>query len=106
MSKKKKPSFTSCDSCVNNVYDEELECYSCEIDLDEDETPEFRKTKYILHVLGVLYPDSSKTLKENTEYLGAEDYRLKKECYERVYGRALDYGFEKLDIAGWKGAIS
>ena len=37
MRKKKKPSFTSCESCVNNVYDEELECYSCEIDLDEDE---------------------------------------------------------------------
>lgn len=37
MNKKKKPGFTSCDSCVNNVYDEELECYSCEINLDEDE---------------------------------------------------------------------
>lgn len=83
-----------------------VSCFVEIVDLDEDETPEFRKTKYILHVLGVLYPDSSKTLKENTEYLGAEDYRLKKECYERVYGRALDYGFEKLDIAGWKGAIS
>jgi 1-acyl-sn-glycerol-3-phosphate acyltransferase len=75
-------------------------------DLDEDETPEFKKTKYVLHVLDVLTPDPSRSLKENTEWLGKEDYRLKKECYENVYGRELDYIFDKADIAGWKGALS
>ncbi|WP_295156199.1 DUF6472 family protein [uncultured Ruminococcus sp.] len=33
----KKQRFTSCDTCVNNVYDDEAECYVCEVDLDEDE---------------------------------------------------------------------
>ena len=27
----------SCDSCVYNVYDEEDECYYCEVDMDEDD---------------------------------------------------------------------
>ena len=32
---------TSCDSCANYVYDEEYECYTCEVDLDEDEMARF-----------------------------------------------------------------
>ena len=27
----------SCESCMNYEYDEEYECYTCEVDLDEDE---------------------------------------------------------------------
>ena len=27
---------TSCESCGNFVYDEDYECYTCEVDLDED----------------------------------------------------------------------
>ena len=33
----KKRSESSCDSCVNYVYDEDYECYCCDMDLDEDE---------------------------------------------------------------------
>lgn len=32
---------TSCDDCNNYVYDEDLECYVCEQDLDEDEMYRF-----------------------------------------------------------------
>lgn len=32
---------TSCDCCMNYVYDEEYECYCCEYDLDEDEMARF-----------------------------------------------------------------
>ena len=60
------------------------------IDLDEDDTPEFKKVKYVLHVLDVLYPDEEKTAKENTELLAQRDYFLKKACY---------------DIAGWKETL-
>lgn len=28
---------TNCESCVNYVYDEDYDCYCCEINLDEDE---------------------------------------------------------------------
>lgn len=35
--KKKANKYTSCDTCNNNVYDEETECWCCEVDLDEDE---------------------------------------------------------------------
>ena len=31
----------NCDICVNYVYDEEDECYSCLVDLDEDEMYRF-----------------------------------------------------------------
>lgn len=32
---------TSCDSCANYAYDEDYECYTCEVDLDEDEMAHF-----------------------------------------------------------------
>ena len=32
---------TSCESCGNFVYDEEYECYTCEVDLDEDEINDY-----------------------------------------------------------------
>ena len=28
---------TNCESCANYIYDEESDCYCCEVDLDEDE---------------------------------------------------------------------
>lgn len=28
---------TSCDSCMNYEYDEEYECYECQVNMDEDE---------------------------------------------------------------------
>ena len=37
----KKRSESSCDSCVNYVYDEDYECYCCDMDLDEDEMARF-----------------------------------------------------------------
>jgi len=53
----------------------------------------------------VLYPDQSKTVKENTEALGVTDYTLKKNCYESVYGKELTYTFDSSDIAGWKETL-
>ena len=32
---------TSCESCGNFVYDEDYECYTCEVDLDEDEIADY-----------------------------------------------------------------
>jgi len=32
---------SNCDSCNNLVYDEDYECYVCEMDLDEDDMVRF-----------------------------------------------------------------
>lgn len=82
-----------------------ISCFVEMIDTSENETAEFNRVKYILHVLDVLYPDSEKTVKENTESLSDMDYNLKKACYEKVYGKKLSYDFDPSDIAGWKGNI-
>lgn len=82
-----------------------ISCFVEIKDLAEDDNDEFKKVKYILHILGVLYPDPDKTSKENTEFLSETDYNLKRKCYEEVYGKTLDYTFEPTDIAGWKKAL-
>ena len=38
MSKQKS---SNCEYCVNYSYDEDYECYTCEVDLDEDEMEHF-----------------------------------------------------------------
>ena len=38
--KKNKPAGT-CEQCNNYVYDEDYECYTCEMELDEDEMAKF-----------------------------------------------------------------
>lgn len=32
---------SNCDSCINYVYDDDYECYCCEMNLDEDEMAKF-----------------------------------------------------------------
>ncbi len=82
-----------------------VSCFVEIVDLDEDDTEEFKKVKYVLHVLDVLYPDPNSSVKENTDTLSARDYDLKKACYETVYGKKLTYTFDTSDIAGWKESL-
>ena len=51
-----------------------VSCFVEMVDLSEDDTPEFKKVKYIQHVLDVLYPDPQKSVRENTEFLSYTDY--------------------------------
>ena len=78
-----------------------ISCFVEIINLEEKENPEFYKVKYRLHILGVIYPDTGKSVKENSEEMCEKDYQLKKEAYERIYGKPLSYDFEISDIAGW-----
>ena len=57
--------------------------------------------KYRLHILDVIYPDTSKSVKENSEEMCQKDYLLKKCAYEKIYAKPLTYDFEISDIAGW-----
>ncbi len=79
-----------------------VSCFVEMKDTNENDGESFVKVRYILHILGVLYPDPEKSSRENTEYLSETDYSLKKQCYETVYGKPLTYEFEPSDIAGWK----
>ncbi len=83
-----------------------LSCFVEMVDMDQDDTPEFKHVQYVLHVLDVLYPDPNKSARDNTEYLAETDYALKKAAYETVYQKPLTYEFENTDIAGWKGSLS
>lgn len=82
-----------------------LSCFVEMRDLEEDDTEEFKKLSYTVHVLGLLSPDPAKGIRENTEELARRDYELKKKCYEAAYGKKLTYEFTPLDIAGWKGTL-
>ncbi|MCI5493753.1 MAG: DUF6472 family protein [Lachnospiraceae bacterium] len=37
---------SNCDSCVFNTYDEDYECYICEMDLDEDDMVRFLSASF------------------------------------------------------------
>lgn len=82
-----------------------LSCFVEILDEEADDTPEFKKVRFVLHILGVLYPDAEKSLRENMDTMAAQDYQWKVQCYEEVYGKPLSYAFEPWDIAGWKGAL-
>lgn len=41
MKQAQKPQQSSCESCINYVYDEDYEYYVCDADLDEDEMAHF-----------------------------------------------------------------
>lgn len=73
---------------------------------EKTKNEDFYKVKYIIHVLGTLYPDSNKTVKQNSIDMCNADYELKKAAYESIYGKPLSYTFEPQDIAGWTGAIN
>lgn len=71
-------------------------------DLEERDNDGFRKSKYTLHIMPPIYPDSTKDLKTNKEEMRKKDYNLKVATYERVYEKKLDYKFSaEEDIAGW-----
>jgi hypothetical protein len=46
VSKKAKRFAGSCEQCNNFVYDEDYECYTCEVNLDEDEMAKFLADSY------------------------------------------------------------
>ncbi len=77
-----------------------ISCFVEMINKEEKENEEFYKVKYVLHILQPIYPDVTKTVKQNTIEMMQKDYGQKKEAYERVYGKKLDYPFNSEDIAG------
>lgn len=80
-----------------------ISCFVEMVDTDKDDTKEFKKVKYVLHILDPIYPDPEKNERDNSFDMMRRDYMQKKEAYEKAYGKPLEYAFEPSDIAGWKG---
>lgn len=78
-----------------------ISCFVEIRDKDKADTNEFNKVQYVLYVLKPIYPNKNKSIKENSIFLMNEDYRQKKEAYEKAYNKKLDYEFEYADIAGF-----
>ncbi|MBQ4104769.1 MAG: 1-acyl-sn-glycerol-3-phosphate acyltransferase [Clostridia bacterium] len=80
-----------------------VSCFVEMQNLPEIDTEGFYKVKYTVHILPTIYPDKTKSVKENSIEMCRLDYEQKKEAYEKAYGKPLDYRFEEDDIAGWMG---
>jgi len=76
-------------------------CFVQMEDLPKKDTDEFRKVRYTLHVLDTLYPDSEKSVRQNSFEMCKRDLELKKAAYEAAYQKELSYDFSSHDIAGW-----
>ena len=78
-------------------------CFVKIIDTTRPDNEEFFESKYELHVLPSIYPDETKSVRQNSIEMCERDYELKKEAYERAYNKKLSYTFEEGDIANWRG---
>lgn len=78
-----------------------ISCFVEIKDCDQKENEEFYKTSYVVHILPVIYPDLSLSVREDSLRMMELDYKQKKRAYERAYGKKLSYVFEESDIAGW-----
>ncbi len=77
-----------------------ISCFTELIETPKKHRSGFNKIRYRLHVLGVLCPDKSLSVRENSLKLCAADYELKKNAYEKIYQKKLLYDFSVSDIAG------
>lgn len=59
----------------------------------------FPDLKYTIHVMKPLYPDPSKTIRENAKIMQEENARLCREKYEEVYKIPLLYGDYSIEEA-------
>ena len=80
-----------------------LPCFVEIIDKKEKDTEQFFKVKYRLHILPPIFPDGNLSVRENSIKMCKEDAILKRDAYEKAYGKALTYDFDNSDIAGLVG---
>lgn len=78
-------------------------CFVEILDTTKPDNEEFFESKYVIHVLPAIYPDENKSVRQNSIEMCARDYELKKQAYEKAYGKELKYDFEEGDIANWRG---
>ncbi len=69
-----------------------IPCFVTMSDTDATDGYGFSKQEYTIHVMPPLYPDPDKTVRENERAMQAENYRLCKEKYKKIYGCEVVYG--------------
>lgn len=79
-----------------------ISCFVEIIELPKRDNDEFNKVRFRMHVLDPIYLDPNKSVRENSIEMMQRDYRQKRVAYERIYGRQLNYHFNRNDIAGWR----
>ncbi len=77
-----------------------ISCFVEIQDTEKEDNAEFNKVKYVVHVLKPIYPDVSKSPRENSKIMAEIDYKQKIEAYEKAYNTRLYYDFSYNDIAG------
>ena len=75
------------------------------IDTDKDDNDQFKELQYIVHVLDPIYPDPKKSDRQNSIDMAKQDYDERVACYEKAYGKKLDYKFSYSDIAGYDKSL-
>jgi len=80
-----------------------IPCFAELRELPQLLTPDFHDVKCILHILDPIFPNPSKSARQNSFEMCEADYQAKKAAYESIYGRPLSYDFSPDDIAGWRG---
>ena len=79
-----------------------ISCFVEIQDLGKEDNDEFNEVKYVVHVLKPIYPDASKSARENSKIMAEIDYKQKIKAYEKAYNTKLSYEFSLNDIAGLK----
>lgn len=79
-----------------------ISCFVEQIDTKEKDNDEFNKINYIVHVLKPIYPDKTKTPRENSIIMAQLDYQQKVQAYEKAYNTKLSYDFSYDDIVGYR----
>lgn len=79
-----------------------ISCFVEIRELEQMDTETFHRVQYVLHVLKPIFPDDSKSQRENSLAMAEIDFAQKKAAYEEAYGKPLDYSFTPWDIAGWE----
>ena len=78
-------------------------CFVEILDTSRPDNEEFFESEYIVHILDPIYPDITKSVRQNSVEMAERDYALKKAAYEKAYGKKLDYKFEESDVANYRG---
>jgi len=80
-----------------------ISCFTKIIDTNIIDNEEFYQVKYELYILGIINTIDNVSIKESAINMMDKDYKMKRQSYEDVYHKELDYTFNIEDIAGYRG---
>ena len=80
----------------SDILGEDLRREIKDFDVDENFLPNgYYVQEYTIHIGEPIYPDPSRTTRENMEYMAKQNFKVWREIYEREYSMPLTYTTEK-----------